>query len=441
MMKPRIGYPLDRRNRRWVGVGVAAMALGAASQAATPPRYTVQLLEGLEGYDPFVDSINESGTITGNLYFFDGPNVYAHAVYWDDRGLQLLNEEPVCCIEAGGINGAGDIAGQDESNDAVLWLAGGGETIKLGDFDSSLYGGMGVDVNDLGQVCGADIAQMGSIPFVWDSGVLKRLALIPGTDGGNANAINNRGQIVGSCQRACFWPGPNEVIDLGTLGGEMSIAADINERSQIVGRSDLEGTSRIGAFLWEDGEMTALPIDPTVSASAHAINNRGWIVGSSAVSSLWIDGVLYDLQALAVDAEGIRLDVAYDINDRGQIAVNAVVDGRQFAAILTPTFELQAPSPGRSGEVNTLAVEGAVPGHRIYFLYSLESGARNVPRCPGVQVDLASPNLIGSDVANRFGVAKVEALVPGRAAGRLVHLQAVDATGCVVTEPLDFTFE
>ena len=426
----------------WALSIVASMAaLDAKGWASSPPpRYTVRLMETLPGFDVRVTSLNESGIAAGTVYWSSGTDVEAFAAYWDKAGvLHLLNEgSGQCCPEANGINEVGEIAGRDEFDDAVVWIEG--EPIKLGEFDSD-NGGLGMDVNDRGQACGSDDTETGTVPFLWEEGLLHSLVLVPGAQNGSANAINNLGQMAGSCGNACLWLNPDEVIDLGNLGGGSSTAWDLNDRTQVVGRSYLKGTSRTEAFLWEDGVMTPLPIDPTVSASAHAINNRGWIVGSNGMPSLWIDGVQYDIQDLAIDAEGMRIDAPDDINDRGQLATTVYIDGDLFPAILTPVFELLEPSPGRSGEVNTLAVEGAVPGHRVYFLYSLQSGSRNVPRCPGVQVDLAAPTLIGSDVANRFGVAKVEALVPSQAAGRLIHIQAVDAMDCVVTEPLDFTFE
>ena len=80
--------------------------------------------------------------------------------------------------------------------------------------------------------------------------------------------------------------------DLGTLGGRSSNAFGINERGQVVGESDTGRTDNDGspvrhAFLWHDGRMTDLGIP----SSAHAINDRGQIVGLTTEGAfLWEKG-------------------------------------------------------------------------------------------------------------------------------------------------------
>src|SRR5205807_988709 len=93
-----------------------------------------------------------------------------------------------------------------------------------------------------------------------------------------------------------------EIIDLGTLGGNLGQALAINARGQVVGWS--ETASRIRhAFLWEDGVMQDLGTLAGGFSSASAINNRGDIAGfstdaaGSARTVLWTGGVLQDLGA------------------------------------------------------------------------------------------------------------------------------------------------
>jgi len=93
-----------------------------------------------------------------------------------------------------------------------------------------------------------------------------------------------------------------EIIDLGTLGGNLGHALAINARGQVVGWS--ETASRIRhAFLWEDGVMQDLGTLAGGFSSASAINNRGDIAGfstdaaGSARTVLWTGGVLQDLGA------------------------------------------------------------------------------------------------------------------------------------------------
>src|SRR5262245_44407257 len=78
-----------------------------------------------------------------------------------------------------------------------------------------------------------------------------------------ANAINNRGQIVGDSSflddddveeiRAFLW-NRGEFIDLGSFGGLYTEAVDINDRGQVVGNSETS-SFEFRPFLWWRGEM------------------------------------------------------------------------------------------------------------------------------------------------------------------------------------------
>jgi probable HAF family extracellular repeat protein len=73
-----------------------------------------------------------------------------------------------------------------------------------------------------------------------------------------------------------------EIIDLGTLGGTISQAHAINDRGQVVGSSATGFQDR--PFLWEDGRMTDLTafVDPALGATgggAFRINERGQVLG------------------------------------------------------------------------------------------------------------------------------------------------------------------
>ena len=56
-------------------------------------------------------------------------------------------------------------------------------------------------------------------------------------------------------------------------------------------------------------------------------------------------------------------------------------------------------------------------------------------------VSLRRPTVFGQATANANGMARLVKRVPGAAAGRAVHFQAVDRDGCVATNVVDFTFE
>lgn len=108
--------------------------------------------------------------------------------------------------------------------------------------------------------------------------------------------------------------------------------------------------------------------------------------------------------------------------------------------VTTAGLTLAEPVPGNAGVNNTLSVTGATAGERVYFVYGLRSGSTAVPGCPGVTVDIASPNIAGSDIADANGEAELTAFVPGGASGREVLIQAVEQSTCTVSNLVAFTF-
>jgi probable HAF family extracellular repeat protein len=113
-------------------------------------------------------------------------------------------------------------------------------------------------MNASGQVTG-QIAYDFSTPFpafFWDP-VTEELLIIGGYLA-NGLAINGKGQVAGNSRsdsvrlinHAFFWdPSIGVMEDLGTLGGDSTYAADINEQGQITGTSQTVASDT--AFLWD----------------------------------------------------------------------------------------------------------------------------------------------------------------------------------------------
>jgi probable HAF family extracellular repeat protein len=162
--------------------------------------------------------------------------------------------------------------------------------------------------------------------------------------------INNRGQIIGTSNlvgdlstHAFVWEN-GVMTNLGTLGGPNSYPLWINDRGDIVGEADISfvqnslGQFPHHAFLWRNGTMTDLG---TLGSTSHAesINNKGQVVGRSRPGSeisvlqhgfLWENGgPMIDLNTLIPAGSNFQLIDAYDINDRGEILVQALPLGEQ----------------------------------------------------------------------------------------------------------------
>jgi probable HAF family extracellular repeat protein len=226
-------------------------------------------------------------------------------------------------------------------------------------------------INNTGMVVGfADTAIPNPNPegfvfhaFRWRGGPLRDLGTLPG--GVNSFAIwsNNAGEVVGLSEngrvdpllgtpegRAVLWNKGGQIVNLGTLGGNQSLAAFINDRGQVVGfaanrRPDPFSLNGLGtqtrAFLWEKGSMRDLGTlgGPDADPSG-GVNERGQVAGRSYTNStpnadtgiptldpfLWTNGTMVDLGTL-----GGTLGLALALNNRGQVAGLSNLAGNQTA--------------------------------------------------------------------------------------------------------------
>lgn len=100
------------------------------------------------------------------------------------------------------------------------------------------------------------------------------------------------------------------IQDLGTLGGNKSIASSINENGVIVG-SSINANTRNVAFIYENKTMTELTNLPSTTFSmAYDINDSNVIVGSASFPYIYNNGV--------VDTINLR-GRATDINNHNQV--------------------------------------------------------------------------------------------------------------------------
>jgi probable HAF family extracellular repeat protein len=189
-------------------------------------------------------------------------------------------------------------------------------------------------------------------PVVWEKDQVQELPTFPGDPDGFAATINDRGQIAGvsgSCTtpfHALLWQN-GTVTDLGSLGGTVNFADDINNQGQVAGFSNLPGDATNHAFLWQNGVMTDLGTLPgDVSSSGDGINSKGQVVGGSfdidgnGRAFLWQNGAMTDLNTLIpADSPLFLIEATGTINSRGEIAGFAlqINTGEVHAFLATPT--------------------------------------------------------------------------------------------------------
>jgi probable HAF family extracellular repeat protein len=356
---------------------ILVLLAGFANEAmAAPPMYTLLEITG-PGSQGYAYALNESGNAVGAARF---GNSDVHAfLYSSATGVTSdLGTFGGKTSVANDINESGSVTGWAskkassifDPDESLPFLYQGGSLNVIDLTPIGRSNGAGGAINDSGQIIGSAFAtaeQQGATTFLFDGNNIVDL----GTLGGHTSYpgdINEAGTIVGSSftsnghVHAYVYDG--KMHDLGGFGGpfDYSAAAAINEFGLIVGESTDATTNRGRAVAFINGEIlnlgTLAGFDSDRSSSALAVNNHGDIVGRSGTADLPIgrthgflyqDGAMYDLNSLIVDARGLVVSEAWDINDARQIV------GIARAADLTSRAVLLTPIP----EPSTLALLGA----------------------------------------------------------------------------------
>jgi probable HAF family extracellular repeat protein len=388
----------------------------------------------------------------------------------------------------GGINDSGLISGTAENGEtdplvpgfpelrAVLWE--NGVIHDLGTLPEGGYESYSTAINNRGQVVGVagnTVPDPNSLSFpgyqarafLWDKQKgMQDLGTLPGGTDAIAAMINEPGQVVGwsytssapsvNCPSqfvlttgSFIWDKKNGMKDLGTLGGTCTLAADLNDRGQIAGYSNLPGDQFWHGFVWDrttgitdllgplggkyslgwainqNGDVvggSSLPGDLTQDAVlwrrsggkwqatdlgtangsncsfAVSINNSEQVVGYSgdgcSIAALWEDGgPMVDLNTLVTSNSGISIFGAATINERGEIAAGGTDSaGNQHALLLIPCDEQH---PG---------VEGC-DYSMVDAIAAVEAGAARAATLPAATTNnppIGPPGQLRTRFANRY---------------------------------------
>lgn len=221
---------------------------------------------------------------------------------------------------------------------AVVWSATcitGCVTSAVTDLGSLGGGSVGLGINSAGNVTGSSFLSssqphfsLHAFRYVDGLGMLD-LGALPGADISEGGGINDNGQVCGGSVVPGFVPhailvtATLDLVDLGTLGGEFSFAADLNNQVQVTGESSTTDL-RTRAFLWTSTSgMEDLGSLGGTQSAGRSINESGQVAGESKLQNnftvrafRYSQGVgMVDLGTLG----GTGNSSGYGINDTGQV--------------------------------------------------------------------------------------------------------------------------
>ena len=327
--------------------------------AIIAPIYQLQEVGTLGGNESYATSISDNGWVAGGAKLSNGR---FQAIRLQIGGpVQAIATLPGLDFSgAFAINLNGDVVGVASSSASLYnassqpWAFRNGQIVDLDPFNQGVYAEARA-INDAGMVAGTtSFVGAGSVEGFRSVG--SSIVNLPGLTGDRCRisygvGINQAGTVVGyaaspnSCgdNRAVVFPANGgAAIDLGTLGGVNGEAKAINNFGDIVGSSELS-TGQNRATLWNSSGPQNLG---TLAGASFAldINDEGIIVGyyldsrNQQRACVWIGGSMYDLNTLmGSGSTGWRLLIATGVNAQGQIVGQGRnASGRLRGFVLTP---------------------------------------------------------------------------------------------------------
>ena len=208
-------------------------------------------------------------------------------------------------------------AGGDTVRHAVLWRGD-----KPTDLIPDAWGSEAFGINAAGQIVG-DVMRIRAgkeVCFLWQAGRLRELPMRNG-----CRDINDRGQVL-NVYEGIVWS-ETGVVRLEKPAGADDISPQrMNASGVVVGWAKIHPTNH--AQVWVDGKAKALA-EPSGYSEAHDVNSQVQIVGrvekdGDHRAALWENGQLLILEDLVKETDWHMTD-AHAINDRGQIVGTAYV--------------------------------------------------------------------------------------------------------------------
>jgi probable HAF family extracellular repeat protein len=315
-------------NRQIVKLGLLLLLSGChgSTDVLAPPPFTVttELLAPLPTRDiGDAYAINDDSVVVGSSYNRSLSDSARRAALWSPgqppRGLLSTPPSAANTVEswATGINAAGVVVGYMNTSTGprpIRWNTDGSvDTLPTLD----PQGGWAYAISTLGQIVGCSYMANGKATAVmWSpTGVMTELdstaiqSCAYGISGDGTYVVGAQGNGIfvygANGVRAFLWKGGN-VRDLGTFGGDWSVAWGVNRSGEVVGEAS-DSADLLHAFTWfeRDGVMNSLPgLTSGTNRSAYAVNDSGQVVGYSwnefgQRATAWWSGYLIDLATTA----------------------------------------------------------------------------------------------------------------------------------------------
>ena len=288
-------------------IGLLFLAPNGTSAQADGPRYTIQIVNGIDGFVPTITGMNDAGQMSGYVTLADGTTRalrYSGGVWSHVPGLDGVSSL------AKAINVYGDLVGYESG---------------------------------------------GAIAFRYSDAVgLTVIPSMPGASSALPAAINADGDVVGSSSfgsetRGWIARHGADAELLPTLGGTFSEACGINDNGQVTGSSTTADNNQHAFRVESDGSIADLGAlnGPTGSSAACAIDAEGRVAGASTSASgfhafLFDAGVLSDLDsfgsfysAVNATAGGVSVGFYYDAAFQQHAMAHTSADGARDLNNLT----------------------------------------------------------------------------------------------------------
>jgi probable HAF family extracellular repeat protein len=331
--------------------------------------YSITDLGTLGGATSQANAINGAGQVVGVAQVASGshhPFLYSGGVMTDLTLAKGFTDGSARAINSSGqVAVSEDVGGNVNNGDAFLYRSSSDFTDvgKLGGYPTVPLG-----INNETAAHPVQVVGYANHAWIWQdkTNVMTDLnTLLPANSGwvlGEADGINDSQQIVGQGifngqYHAFLWQiqqvagspaGIGTPTDLGTLPGVANSGAKaINNSGQVAGWSNTPPPNQDHAILWSSGQINDLGALPNGSwSNADALNNSSQVqvVGSSSSqfsssrAVLWQGGTVIDLNSQLPRKSGwSMLELAYGINDAGQIVGEGQVAGSRHAFLMAPT--------------------------------------------------------------------------------------------------------